>query len=130
MPGISRLLNPWCRVLEKLAGFQLVKNVPAFYGTRRFITPFTTARHLSLSWASSIQSIPPHTISWRSILILSSHLRLRLQSGLFPSGSSSSCSWRVRRVSCSLVLKMKLVPPSLSRSSHVFLSGFPHQNPI
>ena len=28
---------------------------PAFYGTRRFITAFTTARHLSLSWVRSIQ---------------------------------------------------------------------------
>ena len=33
--------------------------------------------------------------------------------------SLSSCSWRVRRVSCSLILKMKLVPPSLPRSSYV-----------
>jgi len=33
--------------------------------------------------------------------------------------SSSSCSWRIRRVSCSLILKMKLVPPSLPRSSYV-----------
>ena len=33
--------------------------------------------------------------------------------------SSSSCSWRVRCVSCSLILKMKLVPPSLPRSSYV-----------
>ena len=32
------------------------------------------------------QSIPPHPTSWRSILILSSHLRLSLPSGLFPSG--------------------------------------------
>jgi hypothetical protein len=31
-----------------------VKKFPAFYGTRRFITAFTRARHLSLSWASSI----------------------------------------------------------------------------
>ena len=29
---------------------------------------------------------PPHPTSWRSILILSSHLRLGLLSGLFPSG--------------------------------------------
>jgi len=33
-----------------------------------FITAFTRARQLSLSWASSIQSIPPHPTSWRSIL--------------------------------------------------------------
>jgi len=38
------------------------------------------------SWASSIQSIPPHPTSWRSIFILSSHLCLGLPSGLFPSG--------------------------------------------
>ena len=46
--------------------------------------PHSSARHLSLSWASSIQSIPPHPTSWRSILILSSHLQLGLPSGLFP----------------------------------------------
>ena len=44
------LLTPWSRVLlEKLTGLQLVKKFPAFYGTRRFITAFTSARHLSLS---------------------------------------------------------------------------------
>jgi hypothetical protein len=30
--------------------------------------------------------MPSHPTSWRSILILSSHLRLGLPSGLFPSG--------------------------------------------
>jgi len=35
--------------LEKLTGFQQVKKFPAFYGTRRFITDFTTDLHLSLS---------------------------------------------------------------------------------
>jgi hypothetical protein len=44
-------------LLENLTGFQLVEKFPAFYGTERLITAFTTARHLSLSWASSIQSI-------------------------------------------------------------------------
>ena len=35
------ILTPWSRVLlEKLTGSQLVKKFPAFYGTRRFITPF------------------------------------------------------------------------------------------
>ena len=76
----------WNRdLLKKLTGFQLIKKFPAFYGTQRFITTFTNARHLSLSWASSIQSILPHPTSWRFILILSSHLRLGLPSGLFPS---------------------------------------------
>ena len=41
--------------------------------------------HLSLSWATSIRSMPPYPTSWRSILILSSHLLLGLLSGLFPS---------------------------------------------
>ena len=73
-------------LLEKLTGSQLVKKFPAFYGNRRFITAFTSAHHLSLSWASSIQSIPPHPNSWRSILILSSHQRLVFPSCLLPSG--------------------------------------------
>ena len=38
---------------------QLVKKFPAFYGTRSFIKAFTIARHLPLSWARSIQSMPP-----------------------------------------------------------------------
>ena len=82
------LLTPWCRVLlEELNGLQLVKKFPAFHGTRRFITALTSVRrHLSLSWASPIRSIYPHPTSWRSILILSTHLRLGLPSGLFPSG--------------------------------------------
>ena len=85
--GRLYLLTPSCRVLlEKLTGLQLVKKFPTFYWTRRFITALTSVRHLSLSWASPIQSTYPHPTSWRSILILSTHLRLGLPSGLFPSG--------------------------------------------
>ena len=84
---LTYLLTPWCRfLLEKLTGLQLVKKFPAFHGTQRFITALTSLCHPSLSWASPIQSIYPHPTSWRSILILSTHLRLGLPSGFFPSG--------------------------------------------
>ena len=84
---LAYLLTPWSRVLlEKRASLQLVKKFPPFYGARTFLTSLTSARHLSLSWASPIQSSYPNPTSWRSILILSSHLRLGLTSGLFPSG--------------------------------------------
>jgi len=77
------LLTPWSRVLlEKLTGLQLVKKFTAFYGTWRFITALTSARHPSLSWASPIQSTHPNPTSRRFILILTSHLRLGLPSGL------------------------------------------------
>jgi hypothetical protein len=44
------IITPCSRVLlEKLTGLQLVKKSLAFYGTRRYITAFTSDRHLSLS---------------------------------------------------------------------------------
>ena len=82
---VCYLLTPWCRVLlEQLTGLQLRKKFPAFHGTRRFITALTSVSHMSLSWASPIQSIYPHHTSWVYILILSTHLRLGHPSGLFP----------------------------------------------
>ena len=79
------VLTPWSRILlEKLTGSQLVKKFPTFYGTRRFITAFTRARQLSLSWATLIQFMPSHPTSWRPVLIISSHIHLGLPSGLFP----------------------------------------------
>jgi len=81
---LTYLLTPRCRVLlEKLTGLQLVKKFLAFHGTPMFITALTSVRQLSVSWASPIQSIYPHPSSWRSILILSTHLRLGLPNGLF-----------------------------------------------
>jgi hypothetical protein len=48
--GLTHSLTPWSGVLlEKLTGLQLVKKLPEFYGTRRFITAFKSAGHLSLS---------------------------------------------------------------------------------
>jgi hypothetical protein len=75
---------------------QLTKKFPAFYGTRRFFTVLTSARHLSLSWANSIQSPRSPPTSWTSILILFSHLRLGLPNGLFPSGNNVHLQLQIR----------------------------------
>jgi hypothetical protein len=62
-------------VLVKLIVPQLVSKLPTFYGIRRFITAFTTARHVSLSWARSIQSMPQsHFSKVHFNIILSSTL--------------------------------------------------------
>ena len=61
--------------------FQLVKKFPAFYGIRRFLMAFTSIRHLSLSWASSIQPIPP-----------TSHF-LKIQLNIIPLSTPGSPKW-------------------------------------
>ena len=67
---ITYLLTPWSRVLlKKLTGSAASQEIPRIFGTRRFITVFISARHLSLSWANSIQSPQAPPTSWRSILI-------------------------------------------------------------
>jgi hypothetical protein len=94
---LTHSLIPWCKILfEKLIVTQLVKNIVS-YGTRRFITVFTKARYWTLSWASWIQFAPSIPISLRSILMLSSHLRLGLPSGLLPSGLPTKMRWQLRK---------------------------------
>jgi len=68
------LITPWSRVLlEKLTGSQLVKKFPTLYGTQRFITAFASTRHLSISWARSIQLMPPpHLLQIQLNIILPS----------------------------------------------------------
>ena len=57
---IFQLLTPWRRVvLEKLTGSAASQEIPRIFWTWRFLTVFTTARHLSLSWVNSIQSPQP-----------------------------------------------------------------------
>jgi len=79
------VLIPWNKVLlEKPTGSLLVKKFPAFYRTQMFITAFTSARHLSLSWSRSIHSMPlSHFLKIHHNIILPLHLGL--PSGLFPS---------------------------------------------
>ena len=54
---LTYLLTPCSRaLLEKLTGSAASQEIPRIFETRRFITVLTSARHLSLSWANSIQS--------------------------------------------------------------------------
>jgi hypothetical protein len=72
----STYSRSWAR-LEESPIVQPPKNLPAFYWNCRFITVITRAR--------SIQFIPSHLLSLRSILILPTNLVLGLPSGPFPS---------------------------------------------
>ena len=50
---------------------QLIKKFPAFYGTPKFITVLTSARHLSLSYwfmIPPLETPPPRRSEWGSIL--------------------------------------------------------------
>ena len=52
-PLLGYLLTSWSIIfLEKLTGSQLVKKFPAFYGTRMFITAFTSLHHLLKYYAA------------------------------------------------------------------------------
>jgi hypothetical protein len=66
---LTYFLTPWSRInLEKLTvNFAASQEIPRIYATRKSLTAPTSARHLSLSWANSIQSPQPPPTSWRSI---------------------------------------------------------------
>jgi hypothetical protein len=64
---------------EKLTTvLKLVVKFPAFYGTRRFTTVFTTVWYSSLSWATRTRAL-------QSYLFQILHLFLGLPSSMFPS---------------------------------------------
>ena len=77
---------------------RLVKKSSVLHGTQRFITPFTIALHLTLSWVMSIQFMPPQPTSWRSILILCLVMQMFSFIHIFPPKPCMhhSCYHRVR----------------------------------
>jgi hypothetical protein len=81
----------------------LVKKFPAFGGT-----VFTRIRHLSISWASSIQSTTSHL----AIVILPYHLRLCLPSDLFLIGFPTK-----------ILFALNIVPARATCSAHLILLG-------
>ena len=96
-PSSGSLYRAWLKLLTYLlhgaesflrrwtVNFAASQEIPRIYGTRKFLTVPTSARHPSLSWDNSVQSPRHPPTSWRSILILSSHIRLGLPNGLFLS---------------------------------------------
>jgi hypothetical protein len=78
-----------------------------------FIAEFTRVRHWFLSCATRIQLASSPPVLTRSILILEPHLRLDLQSGLFPSD-----------VTPKLGYEFKLSPLRSVCTVHYVLRGF------
>jgi len=69
--------------LKEQTAARVLKNVSAFYGTRKFITLFTTVRHWTLISAGIIQSRPSQPICIRPMLVISSHVHLAIRESPF-----------------------------------------------
>jgi hypothetical protein len=74
------------KFLEKLTGARKVKKFPTIYGTRMFVTIFTQACHVSLSWMWWVKFTSFHPISLWCILFLFSRVFLGFPGGLSPYG--------------------------------------------
>ena len=101
-----RVVDILCRVLLQ----EIVKTLPAFCRTRRFITAFTRARHLSLSCARSV----PKNLS-RAEAVCSIPLRVKFYDEDVFSPSSIPQAGRPPFVDC----------PRLSSSSGTTAQGGP-----
>jgi hypothetical protein len=105
-------------LLGELKVAQLVKKFPDYYGNRMFITVFTTARQLSLSWAKCIQLhiFPPYFPKTHSNIILpstprSSELCLPFQRGYCSIICSNKCKLKFRNFAIMYTFcKDKVVP--------------------
>jgi hypothetical protein len=81
------LHTAWCRILfEKLIVTQLVKKYPVFFWNQKFHYRGHRSPPLDPILSQLNPVFPSIPISLRSILMLSSHLRLGLLSRLLPSG--------------------------------------------
>ena len=77
---------PWSRgLLEKLTSFRLIKKFPAFLGTEGSLPHSQVPANCPYPEPAQSSSHPHISLPGRSILILSSHLRLGFPSGLLTS---------------------------------------------
>jgi hypothetical protein len=123
---ITYLLS-WA-LLEKPPIVQLLKNFPAFYGTRRYITVFTRALHWSLSWTRSTQSIRSHPISLivSYILIAQNYIRYNNVVRQVYSTLVAHIKWRI--ISKGRVLK-KLTVAQLQNNPLALRNGVHYSLP-
>ena len=84
---ITYVLTTWSRIL--LTGSQLVKKFPAFYGNGRFLTSFTSACQLSLSWAFA--NYLPHLNKKQTVISLARRRMSDLIKTLFSAPRISAC---------------------------------------
>jgi hypothetical protein len=84
--GDRKNILSFCDLNAKLTARETTSWETTCYGTRQFINTITRALHLYLSRDRSIQYTPHHSLSTRSILLLSTNICLGLPSGHFHSG--------------------------------------------
>jgi hypothetical protein len=107
---IFRELTPWSgTLLEKLMVVQLIKFL-IFCGNRRITTPFGRVRR----WNSNpLQSTFSQKISWRSHVLLFSHIFIDLRRILFPSGFPTKFWYVFPQLCCSCYVSRPYHPPVL-----------------
>ena len=88
LPGLHYLLTPCSRVLlEKLTGFAVSQEIPHILWNNPKVHYRTHKRPPPVPILSQLHPVPTTPSHFMKILlILSSHLRLGLPNGLFPSG--------------------------------------------
>jgi hypothetical protein len=98
---LTYLLTPWRRVLlEKLTGFAASQEIPGIYGTRKFITVLTSARHYAARY-SPLEKLPPRRSQWGT----------SLPTDCFVSrGSISSCEYYLPWVFTGRVVSTSPIP--------------------
>jgi hypothetical protein len=117
---LTDLLTPWCRVLsEKLIVTQLVKNILLSLWNPKVLHRVNKSPPLD-PILSQLNPVPPSIrISLRSILMLSSHLRIGLPSGLFTIGPPNQNSVNTSSLSHACHMSHPPRPPWFNHPNNI-----------